>query len=326
MLTGATGMVLVGGSVAVSGLLADAPVFTAQSLRYGLAALLLWAYCRAGGRPIKRPRGSQWGWLLGVTASGLVVFNIALVYGSQHAEPAVLAVAVACVPVALALLGPALEGRHPTRQIVVCAVVVSVGAVLVEGVGRADAVGVLWAVIVFACEAGFTLLAVPVLSSHGPHGVSVHTTWMAAVIFGVVGLVMEGPTAAVDLDTGAVLAVLYLAVGVTAVAFMLWYSCVVGLGAGRAGLLTGIAPIAAAGIGMALTGTAPQPLVWAGIGVIAAGLTLGLRGTVKSESPCAGDASGAEALGESAVLPTTIAAPVPDGRLPTNVSHVHLNR
>ena len=40
-----------------------------------------------------------------------------------------------------------------------------------------------------------------------------------------------------------------LAIGVTAVAFILWYSCVAALGAGRAGLLTGIAPVAAAMIG-----------------------------------------------------------------------------
>jgi hypothetical protein len=33
-----------------------------------------------------------------------------------------------------------------------------------------------WAVVVFGCEAAFTLLAIPVLGRHGPWGVSVHTT------------------------------------------------------------------------------------------------------------------------------------------------------
>jgi drug/metabolite transporter (DMT)-like permease len=77
---------------------------------------------------------------------------------------------------------------------------------------------------------------------------------------------------AADLAAGA-----YLAVGVTALAFVLWYSSVARLGAGRAGLLTGIAPIAAAATGVALGGPLPSLAVWAGIATVAAGLAVGLR-------------------------------------------------
>jgi len=59
-------------------------------------------------------------------------------------------------------------------------------------------------------------------------------------------------------------------VAVTAVAFVLWYSSVGRLGASRAGLLTGVAPVAAAATGVLLGGPAPRPLVWAGIAVVAA--------------------------------------------------------
>jgi drug/metabolite transporter (DMT)-like permease len=58
---------------------------------------------------------------------------------------------------------------------------------------------------------------------------------------------------------------------------VLWYSSVQTLGAGRAGLLTGVAPIAAAATGVVLGGPAPRPLVWVGIACVAAGLALGLR-------------------------------------------------
>jgi drug/metabolite transporter (DMT)-like permease len=148
--------------------------------------------------------------------------------------------------------------------------------VLVEGTGRTDAVGVLWALTVFGCEAGFTLLAVPVLGRHGPAGVSVHATWLAAVLFGVLGVSDEGPGAALRLDAGDWAALGYLAGGVTAVAFVLWYSCVRRLSAGRAGLLTGVAPVAAAVIGVPVSGALPAVPVWLGIGVIAGGLALGL--------------------------------------------------
>jgi drug/metabolite transporter (DMT)-like permease len=270
-------MTCVGGSVAVSAILADAPLFTAQSVRYAAACLLLVGFARLTRRRLVLPRGAEWWWLLGVTVTGLVVFNIALVHGSRHAEPAVLGVAVAAVPVALAVVGPLLERHRPGPVVVIAALVVTLGAALVQGLGRSDALGLIWAAVVMSCEAGFTLLAVPVLRRHGPWGVSVHTTWLATVIFGLLGVLREGPTAAARLGPSDLLAICYLAVAVTAVAFVLWYSSVGRLGPGRAGLLTGVAPVAAATAGVLLGGPPPGPLVWLGIGVVAAGLTGGLR-------------------------------------------------
>ncbi|GIE85090.1 DMT family transporter [Actinoplanes regularis] len=276
ILAGGTGMVLVGGSVAVSGHLADAPDLTVQALRYGVACLLLLAWARRTRTALHRPRGREWLWLLGVTGAGLLVFNIALVHGARHAEPAVLGVAVACVPILLAVGGPWLTGHAPAARVLFAAGVVTLGAILVEGLGRADGAGVLWAVVTFACEALFTLLAIPVLGRHGPLGVSVHATWLATVLFGVFGVLIEGPAAVLRLHLDDVLAGAYLAVAVTAVAFLLWYTCVARLGPGRAGLLTGVAPVSAALTGMALGGPAPRPLVWLGIATVAAGLALGL--------------------------------------------------
>ncbi|GAA0465652.1 membrane protein [Paractinoplanes deccanensis] len=267
-------MVFVGGSVAVSGLLADAPVMGMQALRYAVACLLLVLYARVTGRRLVRPRGAEWLWLGGVVLTGMFVFNLALVHGSRHAEPAVLGVAVACVPLLLAVGGPLLEGRTPAPRLIAAAAVVTLGAVLVQGLGRADGIGLAWAFVTFLCEAGFTLLAVPLLGRHGPLGVSVHSTWMAAVLFGVFAAASQTPRLhADDLLAGA-----YLSVAVTAMAFVLWYSCVSALGSARAGLLTGIAPIAAAATGVALGGPMPSPLVWAGIGLVAAGLAVGMGG------------------------------------------------
>jgi drug/metabolite transporter (DMT)-like permease len=276
VLAGSLGMTAVGGSTAVSGVLLPAPMLTAQAIRYGLACLLLLGAARLSGRPIRRPRSDELGWLAAVTVSGLVLFNLALVHGSRHAEPAVFGVAVASVPVLLALIGPLLEGRTPAAKTAAAALVVTAGAGLVQGLGRSDGVGLALAALVLACEAGFTLLAVPLLTRHGAWGVSVHTTWMATAVFGVLGVAFEGPTAALRLTDAQWLAVAYLAVVVTAIAFVLWYSTVTQLGAARAGLLTGVAPIAAAATGVALGGPAPQPAVWLGIAVVAAGLAVGL--------------------------------------------------
>ncbi|TNC23966.1 DMT family transporter [Amycolatopsis alkalitolerans] len=268
-LAGAIAMVFVGSSAGVSRALVTAPLFTAQAIRYAAASLILLALAKVTGARIVRPRGAEWLWLTGVAASGLVLFNVAVVRGVEHAEPAVIAVAVACVPVLLALVGPLLERKRPHRQVLAAAAVVTIGCVLVEGTGRADAIGVGWAAVALLCEAGFTLLAVPVLTRHGAWGVSVHSVWLGAVIFAVLGGATERTVRFTAVQWGAIG---YLAVLVTAVAFLLWYSAVAKLGPGRSGLLTGVAPVAAALTG----GQLPGPLVWIGIVVVFAGLATGL--------------------------------------------------
>src|SRR5262245_45248014 len=124
---GAGGMACVGGSVAVSGTLAAAPLMTTQAVRYAVAVALLLAIARLTGRRVPLPRGAEWLWLVGVAVAGLVLFNIALVRGAAHAEPAVFGVAIAGVPLVLAL-----AGGTPRRAVVPGAAVVTAGAVLVE--------------------------------------------------------------------------------------------------------------------------------------------------------------------------------------------------
>lgn len=273
---GALGMVFVGGSVAVSAVLGDGPLFWGQGIRYAVASTLLVVVARALRVRLVRPRGREWLWLLGVSVAGLVLFNIALVVGSGHAEPAVYGVAVASVPILMAVLGPLLQGETPRRRILLAAGVVTVGAALVQGFGRSDAVGLVWAVVVLACEAGFTLFAVPLLVRHGPWGISVHSTWIGAVAFLTLALSVEGPAAVGELDGRHWAAMGYLAVLVTALAFVLWYSAVRSLGPGRAGLLTGVAPVSAVLVGVLLGGSPPGVAVWCGVATVAAGLAIGL--------------------------------------------------
>jgi drug/metabolite transporter (DMT)-like permease len=276
LLLGVLAMVLVGGSVAVSEILGDAPLFTVQAIRYGAAAALLLLLSRVAGVEIVRPRGHEWLWLSGIAATGLVLFNLAVVRGVAHAEPAAIAVAIACVPVIIGLIGPLLDGQRPARRVVMAAVVVTMGGVIVEGTGRTDAAGIAWAVITLLCEAAFTLLAIPVLRRQGVWGVSVHTVWIATIMLVVLGLLTEGPDAAMRLRADHWAAIGYLAVLVTAVAFVCWYSSVAIVGAGRAGLLTGVAPPAAATASALSIGQLPALPVWLGMGVVCVGLGIGL--------------------------------------------------
>jgi drug/metabolite transporter (DMT)-like permease len=290
-------MTLVGSSVGVSRTLIHAPLFAAQAIRYAAAVLLLLALARSAPVPVVRPRGREWLWLAGIAATGLVLFNVAIVRGVAHAEPAVIAVAVACVPVLLGIIGPLLEHQAPRRRIVLAALVVTAGSVLVVGTGRTDAAGVGWAALALACESAFTLLAVPVLPRHGARGVSLHSAWMGTIMLVVLSLVTEGPAAATGLTAADWAAMGYLAVMVTAVAFILWYSTVAALGPGRVGLLTGIAPVAAAVTGIVAGSQVPRPLVWLGILVVICGLVAGLWTRPARLTPAAGPDQAGPAAG-----------------------------
>lgn len=282
---GAFAMSLVGGSVGVSHVLTSAPLFTAQAIRYAAATGILLALARRGRVRLVRPRGIEWLWLSGIAAFGLVLFNVAVVRGVAHAEPAVIAVAVACVPVVLGVAGPLLERHGPSGRVLIAAVTVTAGSALVEGTGHTDAIGVAWAAVALVCEAAFTLLALPVLPRHGAWGVSVHSVWIGGVMLAVLGVTAEGPAAAARLTAADWAAMGYLAVMVTAVAFILWYSTVAALGPGLGGLITGIAPISAAVVGVVIDGRVPSLPVWCGVLVVIGGLALGLSGkTFSGES------------------------------------------
>ncbi|HEX8518248.1 MAG TPA: DMT family transporter [Pseudonocardia sp.] len=268
-------MVCVGSSVAVSTTITGAPLFTLQAVRYALAAVLLAVLARLTGRRPPRPRGREWAWVGGVAATGLVLFNVGVVRGVAHAEPAVIAVAVAAVPLVLAVAGPLAARARPAPAVVLGAAVVSVGAALVSGGGRTDAAGLGWAAVVLACEVAFTLLAVPVLGRLGAWAVSQYAVGIAAVALALLGVVVEGPAAVTTLDARDLLAAAHLAVVVTALAFLLWYTAVTRIGADRAGLFTGVAPMAAAAGGVLLGGPVPAPPVWAGVALVAVGLVVG---------------------------------------------------
>ncbi|MEU9027216.1 hypothetical protein AB0D46_06730 [Streptomyces sp. NPDC048383] len=60
-------------------------------------------------------------------------------------------------------------------------------------------------------------------------------------------------------------------------AFPPWYRTVAAVGAGRPGLLTGVAPLAAAAVDSLTGGGVPGPAVWRGLAVVVAGLALVLR-------------------------------------------------
>jgi hypothetical protein len=91
------------------------------------------------------------------------------------------------------------------------------------------------------------------------------------------GLVADGPGGLLAVPTAAeALALVHMAVPVTAVAFLLWYGAVERLGVERAGLFSGVLPVSALLTSAALAGTSLSPARLLGVLAVAAGISAGM--------------------------------------------------
>jgi drug/metabolite transporter (DMT)-like permease len=271
-------MAIVGSSFAVLDTLRDYPQGGGQALRYAVGAALLFAVALRGPGPLTRPSRRQLVRLALLAATGLAAFNLLVMAAEESMDPGSVGVIVATVPVLLALAGPLQDGRRPERRVVSAAVVVAAGAAAVQGLGgEMTAAGLAAALGALACEAAFSLLAAPLLAPLGAVTVSAWSAALAVPMLLATGLVLDGPGGLVRVPTaGEALGLAWLAVGVTAIAFVLWYSAVQGLGVERAGLLTGVLPVSALVVA-ALLGTADLTAGrLAGALLVGAGIAAGL--------------------------------------------------
>nr|WP_246221014.1 DMT family transporter [Phytoactinopolyspora mesophila] len=309
-------MAIVGTSIAIAPALADYPVLAGQAWRYLLAGLILAALlihqatpgampfsptnrlsgaigrgcarARAAAQPLSRVSTSNALRLTGIAVTGLAAFNWLLIEGTRHADPAFMASVVGATPVVLALAGPLTTGGRVKPATVVGSALVLVGIVLVHGATGAPLVALPYALGFLACEVAFTLLAVPVLRELTPLQLSASVCLIATPILAVLSIFEPGPS--LQLPTGTeTLALLYMAVLTTAVAFLLWYSGVAQLGADRAGLFVGIMPVAGYLAGLVLgTSTWAVPAL---IGVTLCGLGIAVGLTPSRRRSNAGDPS-----------------------------------
>jgi drug/metabolite transporter (DMT)-like permease len=272
----AAAMFAVGTLAASASVISRYPLYGGQAMRYALAALILLAVARARGLRQVRLTAREALLLLALAATGLAGFNLCVIQATRHASPALVGTIVGTVPVVLALAGPLLARSRPSGRVLLAAFVVVVGATITTGLGSGGAIGLLYSIGALACEACFSLLAIPLLPRLGPVRVSAYTQVVAVPLLLVAGVLADGggllrmPTAA----EAAALA--YLGVVVSAGAFLLWYDALPRLGADRAGLFAGMVPVGAIVTTVLLGLGTPTASELLGAAVVVAGLAMGL--------------------------------------------------
>ena len=268
-------MAAVGSSFAVLDGLRGYPAAAGQSLRYAVGALLLTALAK--GR-LKKPTARQLARLALLAATGLAAFNLLVLAAERSMDPGSVGVIVATVPVLFALAGPLQRRERPQPRLIAAAALVAAGAVAVQGLGggHVSAQGLAAALGALACEAAFSLLAAPLLPALGAIAVSAYAAALATPMLAVDALLTTG----FQTPTASQLASLaWLATVVTVLAFTLWYSAVNSLGVERAGLFSGVLPVAALVAAAALGDSPLTGARVAGVAAVAAGIAGGMRAT-----------------------------------------------
>jgi len=279
----AAGMVIVGASFVASAALGGFPVLGGQAVRYAVAALVLLAVLAWRRVPWVLPSARALLRLAALAATGLVGFSVLVVEGASRADPSLVGAVVGASPVVLAV-ATALRTRRVAARTVLAAAVVTGGVVLVEGGGSGDPVGVAVALGALGCEVCFSLLAVPLLPALGALRVSAYACVLAVPQLALLGLLAPGPFLAVPNAT-ELGALAYLAVVVTAVAFLLWYAGLAVIGPARAGLFAGLLPVSALVVSVALGFEDLAATSALGTLVVGCGLVLGLRAPTRGGHP-----------------------------------------
>lgn len=269
------GMAIVGCSVSLSQLILDYPALTGQAARYGIAAAILLLIARRVPGP-RRTNRRELGILTVLAATGLAAFNVCILIALPHADPAIVGTVIGAAPLGLALLAPLLRGVRPGGRLVAAAAVVVAGTAFVQGSGRADAIGVLASLGALVGEVLFSMLAAAVLPRLGAVRVAAYSCALAAPLL-LLAAVPAGEIPRWRLPTAVEATTLgFLALGMTVVAFLAWFTGLQRLGVERAGMIVGVMPVATLITAAAQAGHLPDPAQTAGVLVVALGLAVGL--------------------------------------------------
>lgn len=234
----------VGSSISVTTAMRDFPIFGGQAVRYLATALILLALLRLRGVPWLRPTPIDLLRLLALAGSGMVGFNLILIPATHHASPSLIGAILGCAPLIMAIVGPLVQRQRPRLGVIVCAGVVMIGIVIIEGVGGGSLLGTVLALGVLAGELGFSLLAIPLLPRYGPLRISCYASFLSAAALTIMGVIAPGPLLRLPTPTEAV-ALAIMGLVFTPGAFAAWYAGLQRLGAAAAGLWIGVIPLAA---------------------------------------------------------------------------------
>jgi drug/metabolite transporter (DMT)-like permease len=207
---------------------------------------------------------------VGLGATGLAAFNVCVVLAVQEADPAAVGVIVGCLPLVLDLVDPLLHARRPRFRLLAATAVVQDLEGSTSPTALAPSFGAL------ASEAGFSLLAAPVIPRLGPVNVSLYACLAASALLGVGALAIDGRSAFPMPTPAEAGAIVYLGGVATVVAFVAWYASIERVGVAQTGIFAGLVSVGAFVTAIAIGTGSFHPLRAIGAFVVVGGIALAL--------------------------------------------------
>jgi len=217
------------------------------------------------GRRLVRLTGREWGLVTGIGVLWFGVYNVALNAGERTVDAGTAAMLIQVAPILVGVLAGLALGEGFPRSLVTGGLVAFAGTLVIgvaTSTGRADASGVLL-VLLSALVYSVSLVAQKVVLRRVP---GLQVTWLACLVGTVATLPFAGTLLreVAAAPSRSVLAVGYLGLVPTALAFSTWAYALSRTSAGRLGVTTYVVPPISIGLGWLLLGEVPAILAVVG--------------------------------------------------------------
>lgn len=257
---------------------ASLPPLTVVAGRIGIAAIVLIVIVHALGKRLPPPGRDWWPYLVIAIIGNAVPFYL-ITWGQQVVESALAGILIAIMPLATILLAHFLiAGEHLTRQRVAGFIIGFSGILLLMGPDALAGVGgdglrivsqlaVLGGALCYALQSVLTRLIIK-----GDILVAAAATLLIAAVIAVpVALLLDRPWLLAP-TASSVAAVVWLGVGPTALATVLYFMLIRSAGPTFMSLVNYLSPGVAVILGLLVLGETPQVYAYIGLALILAGL------------------------------------------------------
>jgi drug/metabolite transporter (DMT)-like permease len=264
--------------------------------RTAIAALVLLVAMGGAARGAFADMRRRPGWALVLGSVAVVLPFLLITYGELEVPSGLTAVLISPAALFVAMLAPFIDpSERIDRRQAIGLVAGLAGVALVVGV---ESIHTLWQFLgAMAMVGAAVLYALSSFVVKGPYKrlTSVQTSFVSLLVAAVVTLPLAAATAPSEAPgLRAVLAVLVLGAVGTALAFVIFYKLIAETGAGRASLVSYLAPGVALFYGAVFLDEAITAAAVAGLALILGGVALASRKRVKPPEPVASAAHGSE--------------------------------
>jgi drug/metabolite transporter (DMT)-like permease len=273
---------------------------TAATVRFAVAAALLWAWAAVAGRRVRLPARRDLPLLAGLGVSAVFAYNLFFLYGLRLAPATDGSILVpGLIPIVTTLLAWPLLGSVPTWRtaagyaVAICGLVLVVDPAGAVGARRLEGDALL---VGAACAwAAYTILSRFATARFDSVTANVYATATGALMLLPLSFLGGGWGRLARAPVQAWGAIAYLSLLGTVVAFVLFTEGVRLLGAARATAFTLLVPIFGVIASVLVLGERLRPLLLGGGAIVLAGLALVQRvraGHVRGTVPAQGSRSG----------------------------------